>query len=70
MNKKVSLTGITKKGKERVKQHGSDWEVIVGDSVNTLRKNKMLIQSIDNPIQLRWVMVPPQHDTDFSIRYI
>lgn len=51
MRQVVKLTGITKKGRERVKQHGSLWEVVEGAKSPCFPDSLLLV----TPTDWRWV---------------
>ena len=62
----LTLKGLTQKGKQRIKRDGTEWRVRddIRENHNPIPKN-LLIQSVLNPNQMRWIK--PQNDPNFEI---
>ena len=58
----VKLTGKTNHGKNRVREHGSKWEVL--DHTSPLQPNKLWVRSTLT-WDTRWVH--PTNDTNFNV---
>lgn len=62
----IKLTGKTQKGKNRVRELGSDWEIVAGPAPVICLQNKpgLLIQPKNNSVKARWIFA--ENDPDFS----
>ena len=58
MNRIVKLAGVSKKGRERIKQHGELWEVL-----ETIPSERMLVRSVQTA-DWRWL---EKGDLNFKI---
>jgi hypothetical protein len=64
----ITLQGITRKGKNRVRENGADWIVLIEqDSVMCLSgaPGFLIIPANGNQKATRWIA--KQHDLDFEI---
>lgn len=57
--KTVTVKGKSLKGKNRVREHGETWKVI------SEQPNKILIESLKNPNNCRWIDF--KNDSDMEI---
>ena len=65
LNQKIKLKGLTQKGKNRIKQHGDTWKIIVCFS------KSLSLESLNDTFRLpngrmirdgRWIDIPEDHD--------
>ena len=61
----VRVTGVSQKGRNRIREHGDEWRVIrVSSDVQFAAHGTWaLLESVQNPKQSRWMRVdaPDQH---------
>lgn len=60
---KVILQGISKRGKEKVKNHGEEWLFVKQGTVAFAKGEHMLLESLQDESR-RWVKI--KDDSDFS----